>query len=152
MPLFERWLEAPHLREWFGDWRPEVTRPDVRSWLISVHGAPLGFLQDYRIGDFEDHPLAALPPDGRGIDQFIGPVEELGKGHGPAFIRQHVEAMLADGVPAIGTDPDPANTRAIRAYEKAGFRTLGPAVDSKWGRTLPMGLWPGDQLRGTRQT
>jgi aminoglycoside 6'-N-acetyltransferase len=29
--------------------------------------------------------------------------------------------LLASGAPRVITDPDPANARAIRAYEKAGF-------------------------------
>ena len=35
----------------------------------------------------------------------------------PAF----TERLLAIGAPRVVTDPDPANARAIRAYEKAGF-------------------------------
>jgi RimJ/RimL family protein N-acetyltransferase len=29
--------------------------------------------------------------------------------------------LIGGGAPAVGTDPDPANARAIRAYEKARF-------------------------------
>lgn len=140
LPLFRNWLKADHLTAWFGSWTPELDRQDVRSWLVSLDEAPLGFIQDYRIGDFTDHPLAALPPDARGIDQFIGPAEMLGQGHGPGFIRAHVARLRQEGAPAIGTDPDPANTRAIRAYEKAGFQAIGAPVDSQWGVVLPMGL------------
>ena len=45
----------------------------------------------------------------------------LGRGHGSAFIRAFAERLLANGTPRIVIDPDPANARAIRAYEKAGF-------------------------------
>jgi aminoglycoside 6'-N-acetyltransferase len=45
----------------------------------------------------------------------------IGGGHGSAFIRAFVARLIADGVPRIVTDPDPANGRAVRAYEKAGF-------------------------------
>jgi RimJ/RimL family protein N-acetyltransferase len=31
-------------------------------------------------------------------------------------------ALLAKGAPRVVTDPDPANARAVRAYEKAGFQ------------------------------
>jgi aminoglycoside 6'-N-acetyltransferase len=40
-------------------------------------------------------------------------------------------------VPQVLTDPDPANTRAIRAYEKAGFCKLRP-VDTPNGAALLM--------------
>ena len=44
------------------------------------------------------------------------------RGHGSAFIRGFVDERLASGAPRIVTDPDPSNPRAVRAYEKAGFR------------------------------
>ena len=46
----------------------------------------------------------------------------IGRGHGSAFVRAFADGLLASGTPRVVTDPDPANTRAIRAYEKAGFR------------------------------
>ena len=46
----------------------------------------------------------------------------LGCGHGSAFVRAFAEQLLAAGTPRLVIDPDPANTRAIRSYEKAGFR------------------------------
>ncbi|WP_279482495.1 hypothetical protein [Aureimonas sp. SK2] len=48
-----------------------------------------------------------------------------------------MDALLAAGVPAVGTDPHPDNARAIRAYEKAGFR--GRKVEMMaWGRCVLM--------------
>lgn len=138
LPLLTEWLRAPHLTRWFDNWVPELERPDVRCWIVTLDEMPLGYIQDYRIGSFEDHHLAALGPDARGIDQFIGPETWLGQGHGPGFIRQHAQWLLAGDAPAIGTDPDPDNSRAIRAYEKVGFRRMSGPVDSKWGRFLPM--------------
>ena len=40
-------------------------------------------------------------------------------------------------MPRVITDPDPANARAIRAYEKAGFRQR-PHVDTPDGPALLM--------------
>jgi aminoglycoside 6'-N-acetyltransferase len=45
----------------------------------------------------------------------------IGRGHGSALIRCFVDNLLQKGAPRIVTDPDPANSRALRAYEKAGF-------------------------------
>jgi len=77
------------------------------------------------------------PPGTRGIDQFIGEADMLGCGHGSAFIRAFVEGLLSDGTPRVLTDPDPANARAVRAYEKAGFRRQRE-VDTPDGRALLM--------------
>ncbi len=46
----------------------------------------------------------------------------IGGGHGSGFIRQFTDDLLTAGIPRIVTDPDPDNTRAVRAYENAGFQ------------------------------
>jgi aminoglycoside 6'-N-acetyltransferase len=46
----------------------------------------------------------------------------VGHGHGSAFVRAFADQLLAAETPRVVTDPDPDNARAIRAYEKAGFR------------------------------
>ena len=45
----------------------------------------------------------------------------LDRGHGSALIRAFADRLFASGTPRVVIDPDPANARAIRAYEKAGF-------------------------------
>ena len=61
----------------------------------------------------------------------------INRGHGSAFIRAFLEGLLAAGTPRVLTDPDPANGRAVRAYEKAGFRR-SHEVDTSDGRALLM--------------
>ena len=53
------------------------------------------------------------------------------------FIRRLSNGRLASGAPRIVTDPDPANLRAIRAYERAGF-TRDRMVDTPDGPALLM--------------
>jgi aminoglycoside 6'-N-acetyltransferase len=52
-------------------------------------------------------------------------------------IRAFSDGRLESGAPRIVTDPDPANKRAIRAYEKAGFKTER-LVDTPDGPALLM--------------
>jgi aminoglycoside 6'-N-acetyltransferase len=66
---------------------------------------------------FGAHPAAT-----RGIDQFIGEPDMIGRGHGSGFIRQFTDTLLRSGIPRVVTDPDPDNGRAVRAYAKAGFQ------------------------------
>ena len=54
-----------------------------------------------------------------------------------AIVRRFAELLFEEGCPRVIIDPDPANTRAIRAYEKAGFRPFGERT-SKYGPALMM--------------
>ena len=126
MPLIRRWLEAPHVAEWWHD--PEtlefvggdLDHPDLAQFIVSHNDRPFAYLQCYQIGDW--HVSFGPQPVGtRGLDQFIGEADMLGFGHGSSFIRAFIDQLFARGVPRIVIDPSPSNARAIRAYEKAGF-------------------------------
>jgi aminoglycoside 6'-N-acetyltransferase len=146
LAMIRRWLDAPAVREWWidADGKPaapieadDLAAPAVAMWIVSFDDRPFAFMQDYDPHAWAGHHFAHLPPRSRGIDQFIGEPDMIARGHGSAFIRARVDTLLADGVPAVGTDPHPDNARAIRAYEKAGF--LATEVRSTaWGRCLLM--------------
>jgi aminoglycoside 6'-N-acetyltransferase len=142
-PMVRRWLQTPDVQRWWTDPNePDIDLEDlgdprIAMWIVSREGRPFAYLQDYDPHPWPDHHFAGLPARSRGIDQFIGEPELIGRGHGSAFIRQHVERLFAEGAPAVGTDPHPDNARAIRAYEKAGF-VRGEARDTEWGLSLLM--------------
>lgn len=146
LPIVQRWLETPAVREWWidadgGPAEPireeDLGAPDVAMWIVSHAGHPFAFIQDYDPHAWSGHHFCYLPPRSRGIDQFIGKPDMIGRGHGSAFIRMHACALLAQGAPVVGTDPNPGNARAIRAYEKAGF-VRGEERSTAWGRCLLM--------------
>src|SRR5262249_32606635 len=95
------------------------------------------YLQCYVQGACPDNGLGLHPAGTRGIDQFIGEASMVGRGHGPAFIRAFTDELLAAGTPRIITDPNPANARAVRAYEQAGVLRQRE-VDPPDGRALLM--------------
>ena len=124
LPLMHRWLNTPHVVEWWPDealaldeivamYTPRIEGlEDVRCFVI-VHGdTPIGYIQEY-------------PVDERsvGIDLFIGEVAFHHRGLGASIIRRFLgDVVFAD--PAIEIcviDPVVSNRGAIRAYEKAGF-------------------------------
>ena len=144
LPLARRWLETPHCREWWGGpdeeeagLRDDLNDPRMDQWIATLDGRPFGYIQDYDPLAWGGHHFGFLPAGARGIDQFIGEPEMLGRGHGSAMVRLHTDALFARGAPAVGIDPDPANARAIRAYEKAGFVRVGEQ-DTEWGYCLLM--------------
>ena len=138
LPMVRAWIATEPVAPWWedgDDLEEGLAGADVRQWIVSVEGRPFAYIQDYDPHAWPGHHFGFLPAGSRGIDQSIGVPELLGRGHGSAFIRQHVDRLLADGAPAVGTDPHPDNARAIRAYEKAGF-ARGEACDTDWGRCL----------------
>jgi aminoglycoside 6'-N-acetyltransferase len=106
------------------------------QFIVSVDGRPFGYIQCYALSTwnqgFGEHPAGT-----RGIDQFIGEPDLVGRGHGSQFIGRFTLELLGRGTPRIVTDPDPANLRAIRAYEKAGF-SRERLVDTTDGTALLM--------------
>lgn len=142
MPMVQRWLAEPHVAEWWHD--PEtlefvggdLDHPDLAQFIVSTEGRPFAYLQCYQIGDW--HVRVRAPAQStRGLDQFIGEADMLGRGHGSAFIRAFIDQLFALGVPRMVIDPRPDNPRAIRAYEKAGFAKAG-MVDTPDGPALLM--------------
>jgi aminoglycoside 6'-N-acetyltransferase len=143
LPLIRRWLALPHVREWWGDpdqqyklVSGDLDEPAMDQYIVSTMNRPLGYLQCYDLTAWSSG-FGAQPAGTRGIDQFIGEPNMIGRGHGPALIRRFVDDRLASGAPRVVTDPDPANLRAVRAYEKAGFER-DRMVDTPDGPALLM--------------
>jgi aminoglycoside 6'-N-acetyltransferase len=144
LPLLRQWLQTPDAAAWWGELDEEMANlgadlqePGMRLWIVSLGDLPFAFLQDYTVHAWDWHPYRDLPPGTRGIDQTIGVTDMIGKGHGSAFIRQHVQRLFDEGAPVVVTDPDPGNARAIRAYEKAGFARYEER-HTAWGHALLM--------------
>jgi len=143
LPLVRRWLAEPHVAQWWGDPAEQyalvsgdLDEPAMDQFIVSAIGHAFGYLQCYDPtawnSGFGTHPEGT-----RGIDQFIGEPDMVDRGHGSALIRTFIDRLLAFGAPRIVTDPDPANARAIRAYEKAGFEKVR-MVDTPDGPALLM--------------
>jgi aminoglycoside 6'-N-acetyltransferase len=127
LPLIRRWLETPHVSEWWHDPAEQfelvsgdLGHPDMAQFIVATETRPFAYLQCYNISAW-DSGFGPQPAGTRGLDQFIGEPDMLARGHGSAFIRAFSEELLANGTPRVVIDPDPSNARAIRAYEKAGF-------------------------------
>jgi aminoglycoside 6'-N-acetyltransferase Ib len=150
MPTLHEWLRRPHVAEWWGpleslaelaeDYEP-LTVPGARdqAYIASAGSVEIGFIQSYVVKDSEDGWWPdEQDPGARGIDQFLARADQLGQGLGTAMVRAFVAHLFADpAVTRVQTDPDPANGRAVRCYEKAGFRRVGE-VDTPDGRALLM--------------
>jgi RimJ/RimL family protein N-acetyltransferase len=144
LPLFAQWVQRPHVHEWWGGDAPptlDELRAEYGPWLkphspVQLYIAQLG---DEAIGWCQSYNAMACALDGwwteetdpgvHGIDQFIADPQRLNQGLGTRMVRSFARSLLAQpGVSKVQTDPHPANARAIRCYEKAGFRRVREIV------------------------
>ena len=144
LPMVRRWLAIPHVAQWWGD--PEeqfalvnedLDHPSMDQFIVAVDDRPFAYLQCYDPTAWPDNGFGTHPDGTRGIDQFIGEPDMIERGHGSALIRTFIDGLLASGTPRVVTDPAPANGRAVRAYEKAGFQK-DRLVDTPDGPALLM--------------
>ncbi len=148
--MLHEWLQRPHVAEW---WMPPPTLEEVvedftpltraggrEQGYIALEGASeIGYIQSYVVKDGGDGWwVDEQDPGARGIDQFLADADQLGRGLGTAMVRAFVHRLFEDAaVTQMQTDPDLLNIRAIRCYEKAGFRAVRE-VDTPDGRALLM--------------
>ena len=152
LPLMRRWLAMPHVAEWWGEPDAELDyirdmidgRDTTRPFIFSVDEEPVGYIQYWFVGHHQnatwiaDHPwLAELPADAVGVDLSIGNPDKLAQGIGSGALRTFAEQLVQQGHRTVVIDPDPSNARAVRAYEKAGFRAI-PQLLGRTGDTLIM--------------
>lgn len=138
-PLLESWLSAPHWREWWGEPETELGyirdmvegRDTTRPFVFLLDHEPAGYIQVWTIADHLKEPwlskapwMSEVPAESVGVDVGIGEAAKLSRGLGSTVVRLFAERLSAEGHKTILIDPDMTNLRAIRAYEKAGFRKL----------------------------
>jgi RimJ/RimL family protein N-acetyltransferase len=141
LPRLWEWLNRRHVAEHWGGpisleemrakYLPRLGDGPVSPFIAYLGGSPMGFVQSYwatRVPDWPDE----RDPGVVGIDQFLADPEQLDRGFGAAMVRAFVATILEDPrVTSVQTDPSLDNQRAIRCYEKAGFRRVANVVGLK---------------------
>lgn len=142
-------LADPTVAPWWGSFDAEKLRrdvleppPEIASFVIEVEGSVAGFIQ-YREENEPDCRHA-------GIDIAVGSPWQ-GRGIGPEAIRVLARHLFEErGHHRLTIDPATANERAIRAYERVGFRRVGVmrayerGPDGAWHDGLLMDLLRGE--------
>ena len=130
-PLLRRWDEEPHVvaSDPTSDWQWETELAEEWPWrdqlVAEVDGVPIGFLQIIDPAEEVSRYWGDMPANLRAIDIWIGEAAYLGRGYGTRMMRWAIDFCFADpAVEAILIDPLASNTRAIRFYQRLGFKPL----------------------------
>lgn len=130
--LLCRWLDQPHVKEWWNDgltyeeikhkYRKRIGDTMVAPFIAYLNDVPIGFIQYYHANKVSDGWWPEAVEGTVGIDQLIGEVDYINRGIGTQMICAFTKMLLNNNaIKKIITDVDPKNMRAVRCYEKAGF-------------------------------
>lgn len=134
------WLAQPHVAKWWGDAARAMrhvreSAPALHA-LIAVDGTPVGYLcwGPLPAEELQATDLTDLPSDLVDIDLFIGDRDLIGHGVGTRALELLLERLRRESsIQFAGVGPSASNTKAIRCYQKAGFRLHRDFQDREWG-------------------
>ena len=156
VPLLRGWLSTPEARQWWGEPEEEIRlilegeASGESRGFIAVHEAhgPFAYIQCWDCALVPPHLVAEEPwvadqaPGTLGVDITIGVPDLIGRGLGSQAVRAFCDRLFAQGAPRLLIDPDAANGRAVRAYEKAGFTRFNEYTAPDGSVTLLMERLP----------
>jgi aminoglycoside 6'-N-acetyltransferase len=136
LPDVARWRSAEHVQRWWasdGDPTLEVvtarygpaidgTTP-TRMWVAEANGRSVGFLQDYRIGDYPEYAVLGPDPEAIGVDYAIGEPAWIGRGIGTRALWawMHRARRRFPSATTYFAAPDHRNRASLRMLAKVGF-------------------------------
>lgn len=136
LPDVARWRGQPHVDRWWHTDGPATLEAvtekygpvidgmtPTRMWVVEVNGRSVGFVQDYRVGDYPEFALLAPDHDAIGCDYVIGEPEWTGRGIGARALWAWM-VRTRHRLPAATTyfaAPDHRNTPSLRLLDKVGF-------------------------------
>lgn len=134
--LLAKWLSNPSVLEFYeGRDNPfdvdkvnkvfYASEEDEIKCIVEFEGNEIGYIQFYQLDDKIKKEYGYLDENIYGTDQFIGEIEYWNKGIGTflvtSMVKYLVEHKQAD---RVVMDPQTRNTRALKCYEKCGFKRI----------------------------
>ncbi len=128
--LIRGWLARPDIQDWWGPLA--ATEAEVNMALTSTHalcriieadGEPVGYAHAVDATLWGQSLPQDLEPGTWDLDLFIASEEHRGRGVGQTALALLKDEVFASTLAvAVCVFPSVKNERAVRAYEKAGFR------------------------------
>ncbi len=138
-PLLLKWLSNERVLEFYEGRDKKYTLEEIKKhfsekWedevfrvIIEYKGTPIGYGQIYKMYDelYDDYNYPRSNEIVYGMDQFIGEPDYWSKGIGTKYTKIVFDFLKKErNVDAVILDPHQNNSRAIRMYQKAGFRII----------------------------
>lgn len=139
LPLMLKWLTDSRVLEFYAGRDTHYSFETLKShysevWdtvyykiILEHKGNAIGYGQIYKLND-EMYKEYHYPQNGEIVfaaDQFIGEPEYWNRGIGTKYLQTVVDFLkTVENADAVILDPHKSNPRAIRAYEKAGFKII----------------------------
>lgn len=145
IPLWEQWIELPHVKDvWFIEgYEPSSNILNkiegngyVFPYAILIDSKPIGYIQScdlFACKNLCPEPGGLFTNESSGtwcMDLFIGDPDYLDRGFGTEIVKRFCDKLFTENqAKLILIDPAEDNKRAIRCYEKAGFKPVKVAHD-----------------------
>lgn len=145
--VMARWLNEPHVREWWDPDQADATVETVRTTygpytdpasdgvtaFIEDQGRPVGFVQFYPWSLESDYCTKVgitVEPTAWAFDVFIGEADALGTGVGTRALDLVCRHLTGErGASAVVIVTETTNRRAHHVYEKLGFVKVHEFLD-----------------------
>ena len=138
-PLLLKWLTDEKILEFYEGRDKKYTLEEIKKhfsekWkdevfrvVIEYQNKPIGYGQIYKMYDelYDDYHYPRSNEIVYGMDQFIGESDYWSKGIGTKYTKMIFDFLKKErNADAVILDPHQNNPRAIRMYQKAGFRII----------------------------
>ena len=134
--LLVKWLSNPTVLEFYEGRDNPFDLDKVKSvfyrsddkdvkCIVEYENQAIGYIQFYPLEDETKKEYGYSDENVYGTDQFIGEVEYWNKGIGTSLVRAMTKYLIEkENADRVVMDPQTRNTRAIKCYEKCGFRKV----------------------------
>lgn len=145
LQLWQQWSQKPHVKNvWFVEGYESTSYIHQKiagngydyPFIIYLNDIAIGYIVCCDLYAYRTrcpHPKGLFTQEEAGtfcMDLFIGEEKYLNKGYGVLIVREFVKKMLEQFHPKkILIDPAITNIRAIKCYQKAGFKIIAQKFD-----------------------
>ncbi len=138
LQLMHKWLNEPHVHDWYDKDKQNTLEeianryaPKIKEekptdcYIVLYEDKPVGYIQTYKVNDWPEFgDYVGVDDNTASIDLFIGDSSYMGKGFGSLMLKRFLNKIVFanEKITTCIIGPEPKNTRAIKAYEKVGFK------------------------------